>query len=546
MIVKNEENTIGRCLSSVKDLVDEIIIVDTGSTDRTKEIVQAFNAVIYDFEWVDDFAAARNYAFSKATQNYILWLDADDVILPQDRTKFSNLIEHLEPDVDSVTMNYHLSFDEDGNVTSSLRRNRLVKKSRGFQWHGAVHEFLAVGGKVIDSNVAVTHISEHKDSDRNLLIYEKRLAFGEQFEPRDMLYYANELKDHARYEEAAEYYEKFLVTELGWVEDNIAACGKLADCYERLGDEKKLMESLMGQFQYDLPRAEICCRVGLRYFDKQDWEKALFWYELATRVPQPNNKWGFRSEAYWTWLPHVQLCVCYDRLGNPKKAYWHNERAREFSPSQPSIVYNQNYFKELFADSSMDQPPECRLSILIPSVPQRLPELTGLLEELEIQTKNKPVEILVAMDNKKRSIGAKRNQLLEQAQGNYVAFIDDDDLIKPNYVAALLEAIEHNPRTDCIVFDVEVRLDGSMDRICKYDKNYTYGQDSRYYYHKPNHLMCYARRVAIKHQFADPSYGEDDEWAERSSVDIERQTRIDEVLYVYDWKQKASDWYEYK
>lgn len=135
---------------------------------------------------------------------------------------------------------------------------------------------------------------------------------------------------------------------------------------------------------------------------------------------------------------------------------------------------------------------------------------------------------------------------MEQAQGNYVAFIDDDDQIKPNYVAALLEAIEHNPRTDCIVFDVEVRLDGSMDRICKYDKDHTYGQDSRYYYRKPNHLMCYAKRVAIKHQFEDLSYGEDDEWAERSSVEIERQTRIDEVLYVYDWKQKASDWYEYK
>ena len=87
MIVRNEEEVIERCLKSICDLVDEIIIVDSGSTDKTKQIVSKYTDKIYDFEWVNDFAKARNYSFSKATKDYILWLDADDVILEEDRKK---------------------------------------------------------------------------------------------------------------------------------------------------------------------------------------------------------------------------------------------------------------------------------------------------------------------------------------------------------------------------------------------------------------------------------------------------------------------------
>ena len=85
MIVRDEEKVIARCLDSVKDIVDEIIVVDTGSIDNTKEIVAKYTKKIYDFEWVNDFSKARNFSFSKATKDYIMWLDADDVIMPEDR-----------------------------------------------------------------------------------------------------------------------------------------------------------------------------------------------------------------------------------------------------------------------------------------------------------------------------------------------------------------------------------------------------------------------------------------------------------------------------
>ncbi|MDE5995713.1 MAG: glycosyltransferase family 2 protein, partial [Eubacterium sp.] len=80
MIVKNEEKVLARCLESIKNAVDEIIIADTGSTDNTKEIAKKYTDKIYDFEWVDDFSKARNFSFSKASKDYIMWLDADDII----------------------------------------------------------------------------------------------------------------------------------------------------------------------------------------------------------------------------------------------------------------------------------------------------------------------------------------------------------------------------------------------------------------------------------------------------------------------------------
>ena len=96
MIVKNEQENLPRCLASVEGIFDEIIIVDTGSTDRTKEIAREFGAKVFDFEWIDSFAAARNEALSHATGDYAFWLDADDVVEPAEREKLLALLAGLK------------------------------------------------------------------------------------------------------------------------------------------------------------------------------------------------------------------------------------------------------------------------------------------------------------------------------------------------------------------------------------------------------------------------------------------------------------------
>ena len=131
MIVKNEEDVLERCLKSVADLVDEIILVDTGSTDRTREIAAHFTDQVFDFPWQDDFSAARNESFSHASMDYCMWLDADDILLEADQKAFLALKETLEPTVSVVMAPYHTGFDESGHVTFSYYRERLIKNRAG-------------------------------------------------------------------------------------------------------------------------------------------------------------------------------------------------------------------------------------------------------------------------------------------------------------------------------------------------------------------------------------------------------------------------------
>ena len=106
MIVKNEEKILERCLSCLADLMDEVIIVDTGSTDRTKQIASKYTDKIYDFQWEDDFSAARNFAFSKATGDYIYSADADEVLDEVNRERFRALKANMYPEIEIVQMYY--------------------------------------------------------------------------------------------------------------------------------------------------------------------------------------------------------------------------------------------------------------------------------------------------------------------------------------------------------------------------------------------------------------------------------------------------------
>ena len=105
MIVRDEEAVLARCLQSVRAAVDEMILVDTGSLDGTREIAGGFTEKIYDFTWIDDFSAARNYAVSKASGDYWMWLDADDVI-PPDQLEALKKLKKNDPDADIKLRDY--------------------------------------------------------------------------------------------------------------------------------------------------------------------------------------------------------------------------------------------------------------------------------------------------------------------------------------------------------------------------------------------------------------------------------------------------------
>jgi len=348
MIVKNEEDVIERCLNSVAPLVDEIIIVDTGSTDRTKDIVKKFTDKIYDFKWIDDFSAARNYAFDQATMDYILWLDADDIILPEDSVKFIKLKNDLTFDIDVVMMYYNTAFDDHGRVIFSYFRERLSKRSLNFKWMEPVHEYLQIGGNIINSDVCITHAKIKKEkSSRNLEIYRQRLANNEKLSPRGTYYYARELKDNQIYKEAISMFHEFLNSGLGWVEDNITACAELAKCYQFVNESQKALEAMLKSFQYDTPRGELCCQIGYHFKAQNNYRLAAYWFDTALTLERPKDSWGFHQEDYWSYIPCIECAVCFDKLRDYKKAAQYNEKAALYKPNSQAVLFNRKYFESI-------------------------------------------------------------------------------------------------------------------------------------------------------------------------------------------------------
>lgn len=348
MIVKNEEDVIGRCLGSVADLVDEIIVVDTGSTDRTKNIVAEYTDKIYDFEWIDDFAAARNYAFSLATGTYCMWLDADDVMLEADRKAFAQMKKALAPPVNVVMMKYNTGFDETGNVTFAYYRERVIKNHAGMHWVGAVHEVISTLGDIQYNECAVTHRKLHpSDPDRNLRIFEKQIKSGVPLDPRQQFYYGRELYYHKRYQDAIVVFERFLDADQGWVENKIDACKHCAYCYYEIGLDQDALRAYLRSFLYDLPRAEVCCDIGCHFFDRGQYSTALYWYERALGCKREDNSGGFISPDAYGYTPYIQMCVCYSHLGAVKEAVACNEKAAHYKPNAKAVANNRIYFASL-------------------------------------------------------------------------------------------------------------------------------------------------------------------------------------------------------
>lgn len=346
MIVKNETKVLNQCLSCVNELMDEIVIVDTGSKDNTKEIAAKYTDKIYDFKWINDFSAARNFAFSKATKNYIMWLDADDILLPDDVKKLKELKETLPPNIDSVLMKYNYAFDSNGNVSMSFYRNRIVKADKHFQWIEPIHEYIAVNGKALKSNIVVTHTRTHSNSVRNLEMLREEVIKKRKISPRSQFYYARELFDNRYYRDAIAQFKKFLDLKDTNPEERIQACFYLSLCYSQTNQKDHILPILLKSFEYSIPRAEICCRIGVYFEEMEDYYSAIFWYDLATKLDPNSVNLGTILEDYWGFIPHIQLSICYYEIHNIEEALRHLELAAAIKPDSDIVKKNQDFFKK--------------------------------------------------------------------------------------------------------------------------------------------------------------------------------------------------------
>jgi tetratricopeptide (TPR) repeat protein len=153
MIVKNEEKFLPGCLASIKGLVDETIIVDTGSTDRTMDIARQHDAKIYEHPWQNDFSYHRNQSMSYATGDWILIVDADEELDPDQHERIRALLKRKDVDGLSFVVFNEINFDRVGCLTSK----RIFRNHKGYHYEGIVHNQLRMDGKVLETSFKVIH-----------------------------------------------------------------------------------------------------------------------------------------------------------------------------------------------------------------------------------------------------------------------------------------------------------------------------------------------------------------------------------------------------
>lgn len=327
MIVKNEERILQRCLDSLAGLMDEIIIVDTGSTDATKQIAAKYTNQVYDFVWVNDFSAARNFAFSKARMEYIYSADADEVLDEKNRAAFWQLKQTLLPEIEIVQMYYanQLSHGTIYNYDRELRP-KLFKRNRTFQWQGAIHEQIGITPVIYDSEIEICHLPQNSHKDRDLAAFARLVAAGEPLDKRLHNIYAKELfisGEEKDFLAARDFFQASCQDSLRGDDELKEAACVAARAARIAGDTEDFFKYAMKVIASD-GCAEICCELGEFYRQKKDYDEAVVWYYNAAYETESILQIRSGSD-----IPLQGLADCYRALGNEEQAAAYEKLAQQ-------------------------------------------------------------------------------------------------------------------------------------------------------------------------------------------------------------------------
>jgi glycosyltransferase involved in cell wall biosynthesis/predicted Zn-dependent protease len=220
LIVKNEERNLPDCLASVQGIFDEIIVVDTGSADATRQVAERFGARVFEFPWVDSFAAARNEAVRHARHQWILWLDADDRIDEDNRGRLRQLLAGLGDERDAYALKVRSVLDAGRTAFRMLDQVRVFRNLPEIRWDYRIHEQILpavnrAGGGVRWGDVVIDHVGYQNAGarkaklERNLRLLE--LDYADRPEDGFTLFNLGwTLLDLGRVEEAAKHLRESL------------------------------------------------------------------------------------------------------------------------------------------------------------------------------------------------------------------------------------------------------------------------------------------------------------------------------------------------
>ena len=282
MIVKNEQNVLERCLDSLNGLYEELIIVDTGSTDDTKKIASRYTNAVYDFVWIDDFSAARNFAFSCCTQQYIYTVDADEVLDAENRKKFMLLKQNLLPEIEIVQM-YYVNVIKQNSVYNFKKelRPKLFKRLRNFEWIDPIHERVRLDPILYNSDIEILHMPEGEHTGRDLNLLLKLAEQSKIFSDTLLKMFARELFKAGTTQElqrSKDYFVSLFADALGEKRQIIQII--LAKIALLEGDMHNFLKHSMSQ-KVEGMTSEMCCILGEYFYQQKEFAEGISWYQYA-------------------------------------------------------------------------------------------------------------------------------------------------------------------------------------------------------------------------------------------------------------------------
>lgn len=353
MIVRNEEDVIARCLQSVQSIADEIIVVDTGSTDRTIEICREYGAHVLMHEWQDHFAMARNCGLEQATGDWIMWLDADEELAAEDRNKVKALLQSLDEDIYSIHLINYIGDSINENHTFHISHIRLFRNHIGFKFQFSIHETLNIKevlpnqdeSKIDTLPIRVYHYGYLNDvthaknkSERNIALLHKAKKANE---PNSWLEYhlASEYIRVKQYDQAFHYINlaiiRFLseglappshvyklkysiLIETGSIEGAWPAIDKALILYPDYVDlhlYKGVILYQLGKFEQALESFQTCIQLGDEQLN-----------HLTLRGSGSFHAYYYKGQ-------------CHEQLNNPHEAYAAYRAALQFNPAYEPAKY---------------------------------------------------------------------------------------------------------------------------------------------------------------------------------------------------------------
>lgn len=351
MIVKNESQHLERCLESVQGVVDEIIVVDTGSKDDTIETAKKFDAKVYHFDWIDDFSAARNESIKHATGDWILVMDADEELTSESKDKLRSFLVDIGQSILYQVQIKNLG--QDNKVAFSNYMVRLFKNSPSSRYVGRIHEcifspsgFINISG----DDVSLIHHgykpgSETKIKGRNIPILESIINDESSTDAQKSFinfYLGISQMDVGKQEDAVSYFQQS-ISQLSDLDDkplfSIYPYLKLMSLFYSFNREEELKE-LLAEAEADnkgiLSAYEFWFYKGVLEISDNNYEKAIQFLEKAIEVFNDKTIEYFRLTIS-TFLYHFvfnSLAYCYYKLGNKAKVEKILDEAIEFAKKE--------------------------------------------------------------------------------------------------------------------------------------------------------------------------------------------------------------------